>query len=241
MCATASLRITYRGSVASFSQSRFPLVTALVTELGAADQKQGESLKSPLSDEELLKGIARGDVELLAVLYRRYAKLAYGIGMRILQNPVESEDLVQDIFLYIHRKGGVFDPGKGQASSWIVQLIYYQALQRRLRLNGRRCESLEAASVECSLVAKSTAAEYDQTLDGMLGRRTWSFLRASLTEDQWQTLQLHFFEGYTLSEIAKIKEQPLGNIRHHFYRGLEKLRAQLFQSELPERIASGTR
>ena len=50
----------------------------------------------------------------------------------------------------------------------------------------------------------------------------------SLTSEQFETMRLFFFEGYTLAEISEKLGQPLGNVRHHYYRGLNKLRARLF-------------
>ena len=50
----------------------------------------------------------------------------------------------------------------------------------------------------------------------------------SLTPEQFETMRLFFFEGYTLAEISENLGQPLGNVRHHYYRGLNKLRARLF-------------
>lgn len=55
----------------------------------------------------------------------------------------------------------------------------------------------------------------------------------SLSEDQQKTLRLHFIEGYTLDEIAKMLGQTKGNIRHHSFRGLERLRKLIYGSELP--------
>ncbi len=59
----------------------------------------------------------------------------------------------------------------------------------------------------------------------------------TLSEDQRTTLRLHFIEGYTLDEIAKMLGQTKGNVRHHSFRGLEKLRKQIFASKLPSTSA----
>jgi RNA polymerase sigma-70 factor (ECF subfamily) len=48
-----------------------------------------------------------------------------------------------------------------------------------------------------------------------------------LSEDQQKTLRLFFFEGYTFEEIAAKLGQTTGNVSHHYYRGLEKLRRQM--------------
>ena len=60
----------------------------------------------------------------------------------------------------------------------------------------------------------------------------WLQMREVLTEDQWEAIQLHFFEGCTFAEIAKKRKQTLANVRHHFYRGLARLRKCIFQDEL---------
>jgi RNA polymerase sigma-70 factor (ECF subfamily) len=55
-----------------------------------------------------------------------------------------------------------------------------------------------------------------------------------LTEDQWETVRLHFFEGCTFAEIGEKRNQPVGNVRHHFYRGLARLRKYIFHGELQD-------
>ena len=195
-----------------------------------------------VSDEQLLTLIKTENQLALGCLFQRYARIASGIGRRILRDSTEAEDFVQDIFLYIYRKCAVYDSTKGPASSWIIQTIYYQALQRRIRLAARnRPTSGIKGEVESAVHRASGTMEYEKTLEGIIGRSRLREMLKCLTEDQWETLRLHFFEGYTLSEIAHKKDQSLGNIRHHFYRGLEKLRSHVFRSELQDRITSGTR
>jgi len=207
---------------------------------GLASNGENSQTSQQISDEQLLKRICSNDREALACLFRRYAKITYGIGRTILHDHSEADDLVQEVFLYIWRKCGVFDGTKGSAGSWIVQTIYYQALQRRMRLAAHHHSLRELESTKTDGMTLSTAV-YERSIEGVLGRARLREMLKCLTDDQWETLRLHFFEGYTLSEIARKKEQSLGNIRHHFYRGLEKLRSHVFRSELQDRITSGTR
>jgi RNA polymerase sigma-70 factor, ECF subfamily len=193
-------------------------------------------------DEQVLRRICLGDGEALAILFHRYARIAHGIGRRILRDSAEADDLVQDVFLYIYRKCGVYDPARGSASSWIIQTIYHQALQRRIQLAARNRYSVHIPEdKELVALGSPVSLEYEQSLEGMIGRTRLREMMESLTTDQWEALRLHFFEGYTLSEIAQKRKQSLGNIRHHFYRGLEKLRSLVCGSELQDYITSGTR
>jgi RNA polymerase sigma-70 factor (ECF subfamily) len=72
----------------------------------------------------------------------------------------------------------------------------------------------------------------------LVSNTTVQGLLDTLTEDQRNTLSLHFFEGYTFEEIAEKLEQSLGNIRNHYYRGLDRLRKHAFPGKLPGRNGS---
>jgi len=203
-----------------------------------ADVHQADSRSD--SDETLLQRVASGDSEALSHLFRRYAKVAFVIAQRILGDSAEADDCVQEVFLYFHRKSCVFSSQKGSASSWIIQTIYHQALQFRMRL-ALRSQRLELLTEDKTrdVGANVIVAEYEHSLEGTVGRTKLREMLKSLSPDQWDTLRLHFFEGYTLAEIAEKKHQSVGNIRHHFYRGLEKLRSSAFRSESNGRISSG--
>jgi len=102
-----------------------------------------ESLSiSEVADEALIAGVCEGDQEALAALFRRYARLVRGIALRILRDKSEADDLLQDLFLFIHRKAGRFDGSKCAARSWIVQMTYHRALDRRRYLQSRHFLSL---------------------------------------------------------------------------------------------------
>jgi RNA polymerase sigma-70 factor, ECF subfamily len=176
-------------------------------------------------DEALVVGIGAGDNEALSVLFRRYANLTRNIGVKILRQESEADDLVQEVFLYVKRKSQVFDSEKGSARSWIVQIAYTQAfmLRRRLRAHG------PYASVITDNVAEDSqhsahGTHYDDSVEGFFGRNGWKKIWSSLTEYQRETLRLHFYEGFTFAEIAEKLGQSYVNIRHHYYRGLEKFR-----------------
>ena len=198
--------------------------------------KEEQNIGRSLSDEALLAQVADCDLEALAALYRRYSKIIHGIARRILRDEADAEDLVQDFFLYLHRKGRVYDPAKGRASSWIIQTAYYQALQRRMRLTASPLYTVhETEHRTGATFVASSEGESDHSAEVVFGRSTWQEILRTLTEDQWETLRMHFFEGYTLAEIAEKRGQLVGNTRHHFYRGLEALRKQVFATELSRR------
>jgi RNA polymerase sigma-70 factor, ECF subfamily len=185
------------------------------------------------SDESLLIQVSRADREALAVLFRRHFRLVHWIAGRILRNTAEAEDLAQDVFLHIVRKSHLYDSAKGSARSWIVRTTYYQALNRREYLADRHYYT--AANVEeCGVdeLAAPGTTEYDHSGEAVFGRTRWLQMREVLTEGQWEAIRMHFFEGCTFAEIGKRRNETVGNVRHHFYRGLARLRKCIFQDEL---------
>jgi len=215
--------------VGSSLTTRFPYFQAQ-TE---ADRSVSAAVElRQVSDECLLSRLRAGEVEALALLFGRYAKIIRHIGRRILQDDSEAEDLVQDLFLFLERKCAIFDSSKSSGGSWIIQMTYQRAIERRRRLATRhfyRCQELQ--SVAGRLVAIPTT-EADYSPEAVFGRNGLTKVFDALSEDQRETLRLYFFEGYTLAEVSEKLAQPLGNVRNHYYRGLTKLRKQMFASNV---------
>jgi RNA polymerase sigma-70 factor (ECF subfamily) len=205
-----------------------------------AKQRTSEILTVPdeclESDETLMTRVQAGHREALSHLFRRYAHPIRVVGRRILRDKAEADDLVQEVFLYIHRKSAIFDSAKGSARSWIIQVSYTQAFLRRRQLKsyGFYLSGITDRPSECPQPGDK-GAEYDNTVEGLFGKNGWKEIVEGLTEDQRETLRLHFFEGYTFTEIAEKLGQSFANIRNHHYRGLEKLRRYLAGNELNRR------
>jgi RNA polymerase sigma-70 factor, ECF subfamily len=207
---------------------------------GAGKDRSQEVLARPVDeiepDEHLLSKLNRGEKEALSTLFRKYAVVVRNVGRRILRDTGEADDLVQEVFLYIHRKSTLFDSSRGSARSWIIQVAYTQALLRRreLKSHGFYLSGIADRPVEYE-PTRNKGAHYDHTVEGLFGRYGWKKIVEDLTEDQRETFRLHFFEGYTFAEIAEKMGQTHANVRNHHYRGLEKLRKHLADDELNRR------
>ncbi len=186
-----------------------------------------------VSDEHLLFRIAAEDREALGILFRRHYRLVHWIARKILRNVAEAEDLAQDVFLHIARKCHLYNSAKGTARSWIVRTTYYQALNRKEYLEDRHYyTAVNPKGRGVEELAAPDANEYDHSGEAVFGRTRWLQMREVLTADQWEAIRMHFFEGCTFVEIGKKRNQAVANVRHHFYRGLDRLRECVFQDEL---------
>jgi RNA polymerase sigma-70 factor (ECF subfamily) len=184
-----------------------------------------------ISDEYLLNQICTGDREALAALFERYAQLTRIVAARILKDEGEAEDLVQDLFLFIQRKCGIFDSSKSTARSWIVQMTYHRALDRRRYLKVREYYAQPYFPADDTQLVGKPTTERDYSAETVFGRNGLEKIVNSLSVDQRETLRLYFFDGYTLAEISEKLGQPHGNVRHHYYRALDKLRKEIFAND----------
>lgn len=187
-----------------------------------------------LSDESILLRISEGDRAALGLLFRRYARIIRGICYRVLWDTSEADDLLQDIFLLLDRKSSMFDPARGPARFWILRISYHCALARRRYLNSRHFYTrVDLEDAENQLADSGVRDFVKQGADDtLLGNSGLKPIFESLSRDQRETLRLFFVEGYTLPEIAAKLNQTHGNIKHHYFRGLEKLRKHLFEGKL---------
>ena len=174
------------------------------------------------TDEELLCRAGLGSKDALALLFRRYRRTVLNVAARILRDASEAEDLCQEVFLLLFEKAKLFDASKGTAASWIVQIAYHRAMNKRQYLAHRQHYNAQ------ELDEQQIGARPQLLIDEITARNLLNRLREQLSEEQRETLELHFFDGYSLREIAEKTNQTLGNIRHHYYRGLERLRSNLF-------------
>lgn len=194
---------------------------------------RASSTASP-SDEVLLEQFQQGNQDSLALLFRRYARMVRSVAYRIVCDEAEADDLLQEVFLFIFRKSTLFDPARGSGRSWIVQVTYHRAIDRRRHLASRRFYSNTELGEDLLSADEpiQDATFYDRSIEGWLGTEPVKRIEEELSEDQRRTIELYFFDGYTFDEIAKLRGQTVGNVRNHYYRGLERIRQLIFAGAL---------
>jgi len=143
-----------------------------------------------------MRRVQAGDAAALGILFERYSRLVLNGAMRILRDRAEAQDLLQNVFLYILRRGCMFDPARGTVASWVLQLTYSRSLNRR---NGYLTRlSLRAVPVHVATDLADPETGADGATEKLSARKVVRLALAELTEAQRETLHLYFFEGYSL-------------------------------------------
>jgi RNA polymerase sigma-70 factor (ECF subfamily) len=206
----------------SATNSFFPPAAAYPA---AEVERQSAPAKLHPDDEALMARIQKGEEQALGMLLERYGSIVLAIGLKVLRDREEAQELVQDVFFQVFRKRDLYDPGKGAARAWLMQTAYHRAFDRReyLQLRGFYDRKNVEDLIEIMQASSNVEREAQIHQRGTILRQAFE----DLSQKQKLTLTLFFFEGYTLREISEQIKEPLPNVRHHYYRGLKTLKEHL--------------
>ena len=192
-----------------------PVVWATDPQVAGVDTFEA----SPLDEAELIAGLEATNCNRLDLLFNRYSRLVLATAFRVLGDSSEAEEVVQDVFLYLYRKPDLFDPSKGSLKGWIVQITVCRALDRKAHLARRH---VFPADLDTLGIAEQTNLETE--IEAKFSRKHIDTALAGLPQMQRLTIEFFYFDGLNFKEISSRLSQPIGSVRHHFYRGLERLR-----------------
>ena len=178
---------------------------------------------SHLSDDALLALVARSDEAALAALYDRFARMAYGLALRIVRDENLAQDAVQEAFLTLWRSGDRFLAERAKPSTWILTLVHRRSVDLVRREERRRGEPLED-------IAPGDAAGTDEEAALRDRRRAVQEALRRLPDEQREPIELAYYGGFTQSELAERLGQPLGTIKSRMFTGLTRLRELLAEA-----------
>jgi RNA polymerase sigma-70 factor (ECF subfamily) len=182
------------------------------------------STHAPVNDVVLLRQIADRRPEALSELYDRYAPILLGLTRRIMGNAADAEEVLQEVFVHVWNRGGLYDPGRSSVSTWLVLITRSRAIDR---LRSRKVveRTHEAAQMENS--DAYTSPEGDQNVFMQERRERVKEELAKLPPEQRQVLDLAFYGGLSQTEIASRTDIPLGTVKTRTLLAMKKLRNAL--------------
>ncbi len=174
-------------------------------------------------DAEMVRSLRAGNQDAFALVFARYHKLVYATAVRFLRDAGEAEDLTQSVFFEAFQKLGQFDPARGTLKVWLLQFAYSRSINRRNYLMVRR---LHPQGPQNDTLDENVPWTSAATVPQDASLLTEELLR-ELPDEQRATIEMAFFEDLTFTEIAERRGESFSNVRHHYYRGLARLRAML--------------
>ncbi len=176
----------------------------------------------------LARRMAAGDAGAFTAFYDRYADLVFAQIRRLLPQPAEGEEVLQEVFWQAWREAARYDPSRGTPEAWLLNRARSRAIDR-LRAIRRRSETFVQPKDDTMSQAPDRAAPNPGSLaeDRTLVETALAILPAA----QRQAIELAFFGGLTQTEIAQRLGEPLGTIKTRIRAGLERLRGYFRSTE----------
>lgn len=168
-----------------------------------------------------LERIAAGDPRAVDECFDHYGGLIWSLARRFSPVYADAEDAVQEILLGLWRSAARFDPQVASEAAFI-STIAKRRLIDRLR---RRTRGLDVAPIqeEAAIVARTTSDPVEVQEEAERVRTVMGKLR----DEERRVLEMSLVDGLTHSQISEATSLPLGTVKTHARRGLNRLREML--------------
>lgn len=174
----------------------------------------------------MLRAAGRGDQSAFADLYDATAALVHGIVLRVVRDPSQSEEVVQEVFVEIWRLAPRFDGTRGSVTSWMATIAHRRAVDR--------VRSEQASRNRIEREASRVVRDHDAVSEAVIELDHADFERRRvrkaldrLTDMQRQAVELAYFGGHTYREVAVLLGEPEGTIKTRIRDGMIRLRDEL--------------
>jgi RNA polymerase sigma-70 factor, ECF subfamily len=194
----------------------------------------GEQPDGPLSvhEEKLIEGLQLGAEEAYEYLIAHHQQPVYNLVYRLVEDPGDVNDIVQEVFIKVFRYIGSFG-GRSSLKTWIYRIAVNEAHNQR-RWFGRHRKREVGLENEDGVNGRSygdclpdpSRSPYDITLDG----ETMNLVEESLAQVKpvfREAVVLRDVEDMSYEEVAQVLQVSLGTVKSRILRGREALRKEL--------------
>lgn len=182
-----------------------------------------ENDKNLADAADLIRRIGTGDRQAFGEFYAQFSGLVYATALRVLADPADAEDVVQEVLFMLWEKSPMYDPSRGKPLTWVITMTRNKSIDRLRSLTRRRRLHDE---VQQEFDGDGTAAQ-PEPFEDLDHSEKGHVLRSAvfkLNQKQREVIEMAYFNGLTQQEIASRLSEPLGTVKARLRRGMLKLR-----------------
>lgn len=174
------------------------------------------------SDSDLVERARSGEPEAFQQLAERHSATVFRCAVSLGQDRQLAEDLTQETWLEAWRSIARFD-GRCRFSTWLYGILRHRYLKALRRDDRRPLPSQALSDADVAPPARSDPVQPTERAEAAERIRE---AVSRLPDEHRPVIELRFFAGASLDEIAALLGIPLGTVKSRLHNGLEKLRQQ---------------
>lgn len=175
---------------------------------------------STYTEEQLVAVLRSGSREGFNYLYANYSAVLYGVILKVVHDEETAQDVLQEAFVKIWNNISQYDATKGRIYTWMLNISRNSAIDK-LRSKGEIMKGKIHSGEDVVSNLQNTRKTEQQT--DTIGLRS---MVAGLRPEYHSIVDLAYYKGYTLDEISKTLDVPLGTVKTRMRAAMQQLRQQ---------------
>jgi len=171
----------------------------------------------------LLRRVARGDEQAFEALYDAVCGPVYGVVLRVLRDPAQSEEVTQEVLVEVWKQAPRYDAARGSARGWVLTVAHRRAVDRVRSAQASTDREDRVAARDTDRAFDVVSEEVEHRLEAEQVRRSLDVL----TDLQRESVELAYYGGYTHRQVSEILGIPLGTVKTRLRDGLIRLRDEM--------------
>jgi len=173
---------------------------------------------------QLLARVALADQRAFAELYRQTSAHLYAVALRMLREPAQADEILQEAYVSVWHHAGTYVAAKSQPLTWMTSVVRNRCLDQ---LRRREVDTFPLTSGADDEAAFDPPADSPTPAELLIAGAEAKSVRdcvETLDAGPKQAIALAFFQGLSHAELARQLREPLGTVKSWVRRGLERLK-----------------
>lgn len=170
------------------------------------------------TEDQLVALLKEGSRDAFNHLYKNYSAVLYGVILRVVHDEATAQDTLQEAFVKIWHNISGYQPSKGRLYTWMLNIARNTAIDK-LRSKGEIMKSkIQSGEDVVYNVQNSKGSEHNVDTIGLHS------MVGDLRPEWASIIELAYYKGFTLDEISKTLNIPLGTVKTRMRSAIQHLR-----------------